>query len=100
MPLISSSYDAPGVQVRRRAEFDRQVESAGSRLDPSTLFAFHASHAAAPSAYSPCMHRADARTVSFSWIKVTGSEVDFFYSPAAPCQWAPGATQRLPRRVQ
>jgi hypothetical protein len=87
--LTSSSFDPEGVAARRRAAFER-------RLD---LFSFHASHGPRADAYSTCMHRADAETVSFSWIRVTGSEVGFFYTPAAPCKWAPGESLSLPRKM-
>ena len=65
-----------------------------SRVDPALLYAFHTSHGAAPDAYSPCMHREDAGTVSFSWVVVTREEVRFLYSPSAPCQCSP-CEQRL-----
>ena len=94
MPLVSSSFDPQGVRRRRREEFTRRLDAAG-HLDASVLFAFHESHGRASDAYSPCMHRADAKTVSFSWIRVTGGTVQFFYVPEAPCKWAPGQSQTL-----
>lgn len=94
MPLVSSSFDPGNVAVRRREEFRRCLVSAG-RLDSSVLFSFHQSHAGQPGAHSPCMHRADAETVSFSWVKVTASEVEFYYAPGAPCRSRPGVTRRL-----
>lgn len=96
VPLASSSFDPDGVRARRRAEFLR-LQSSG-RLDAVLLHKFHEGHGSRRDAYSPCMHRPDAETVSFSWIKVTSEEVDFFYSPAAPCRWAPGQIRKLPRR--
>ena len=94
MPLVSSSFDSQGVQARRREEFARRLDAAG-KLDSSVLFAFHESHGGRADAYSPCMHRADAKTVSFSWIRVSSAAVKFFYAPAAPCQWRPGQSQTL-----
>ena len=88
MPLISSSFDPEGVQAKRRWEFQRQLDAAG-RLDTTVLSAFHASHGAAPDAYSPCMHRPDAETVSFSRVKVSASRVEFRYSAGAPCRPSP-----------
>ncbi|MEO8026713.1 MAG: NRDE family protein [Bryobacteraceae bacterium] len=96
MPLISSSFDPAGVRQSRRQEFQRCHDLAG-RVDAEMLYSFHESHGREPSAYSPCMHRADARTVSFSWVKVSAREVDFFYSPDAPCQWKLGERTSLPR---
>jgi hypothetical protein len=84
------------VRQRRRREFDRIVGT-GAQRGSGALFAFHASHASCPGAYSPCMHRPDAETVSFSWIRVRPGEIEFFYSPAAPCRWAAGDSLRLLR---
>ncbi|MGC4054191.1 MAG: NRDE family protein [Paludibaculum sp.] len=95
MPLISSSFDTQAVCSLRRKEFTLRTKA---RVDALSLYHFHESHGAGPSAYTPCMHRPDAQTVSFSWIKVDDHSVDFFYSPAAPCQWHPGQTLQLERR--
>jgi hypothetical protein len=83
------------VRQFRRAEFVRQV--GGSAVDPARLYWFHASHGSEPNAYSPCMHRPDAETVSFSWIVVTPREIRLLYAPAAPCQCTPTAQEILPR---
>jgi len=96
MPLTSSSYDAAGVRRFRLNEFARRVGPA-ARVDPTLLYQFHSSHAASPDAYSPCMHRDDAETVSFSWVTVTREEIRFLYSPAAPCRCSLSAHQVLPR---
>jgi uncharacterized protein with NRDE domain len=98
MPLASSSYDPEGVRSYRRKEFQRFQSAA--KLTAEILFTFHQSHGSGPSAYSTCMHRTDAQTVSFTWIDVTEHNVRFFYSPAAPCQWAPGETLELMLRDQ
>jgi hypothetical protein len=95
-PLVSSSFDPQEVDLRRRAEYRRFVP-AGRKPDAASLYAFHSSHATQPDAYSPCMHRRDARTVSFSWVKVARETVEFFYSPGPPCEWRPGEKQALSR---
>jgi hypothetical protein len=87
-PLASSSLDLAGVRERRRAEF---------RAHTGPLESFHASHADGPSAYSPCMHRADAETVSLTRVRVTQWQVELFYTPAAPCRGVPGQTVFLRR---
>lgn len=97
VPLISSSFDPDGVRFRRRREFERCVADSG-KLDANALYAFHESHGHGPDAYSPCMHRVDAETVSFSWLRVSESCVNFFYSPAAPCKRSPGETTVLALR--
>jgi hypothetical protein len=94
LPLVSSSLDPQGVHARRRAEFDRRLKAAGEP-SPSLLFGFHLSHGNAPDAYSPCMHRPDAETVSLSWVKVTKSHIEFFYLPGAPCRSGSGETVTL-----
>ena len=84
MPLSSSSYKTASVIEARRNCFER-LTAGRSRVDAATLFRFHASHSPGRSAYSPCMHRGDARTVSFSWIKATREAVEFRYHPDSPC---------------
>jgi hypothetical protein len=85
MPLISSSFDLDGVQMRRRNSFQRVIQTYGHPSAPA-LAAFHLSHDQGPSAYSPCMHRYDAETVSFSWIQVTRQSALFRYQPSSPCR--------------
>ncbi len=97
MPVTSSSFDPNGVRASRKKDFQRL--QAGGKLSAELLFTFHQSHGAGPSAYSTCMHRPDASTVSFTWVDVTEHDVRLFYSPAAPCAWAPGETLELLRRA-
>jgi len=94
--LCSSSYDSDGVRAHRHQQFSRMTAMHGG-VDADVLFAFHAMHGPRPDAYSPCMHRADAETVSFSWIHVQPNSVEFFYAPGPPCQMLPGTTQVLTR---
>jgi len=93
--LTSSSFDSEKVLRSRHQEF-RQDEYSHLH-DGQGLFAFHRSHAPARSAYSTCMHRADAETVSFSWIQVLSGKTDFFYTPGAPCERLPGVRLKLAR---
>jgi hypothetical protein len=85
MPITSSSFDTDRVRRARRVGFDRMAGSSED-LTVGTLHEYHRSHNPAGSAYSPCMHRPDAETVSFSYIHVTRSEARFFYTAAAPCR--------------
>jgi len=100
MPLTSSSFDSCGVRRPRLSEFERRAGMA-ARVDPTLLYQFHASHGtgmdARADAYSPCMHREDAETVSFSWVVVTREEVRFLYSPSAPCRCSPCEQKLLAR---
>ena len=88
--LTSSSFDSEEVRRCRQEEHSHVHDNEG-------LFGFHRSHAPARSAYSTCMHRADAKTVSFSWIQVSRKETDFFYTPGAPCENLPGVRLKLAR---
>jgi hypothetical protein len=47
---------------------------------------FHARHDPMPGPYSPCMHRDDARTVSFTSIAVERGVAVLRYQPGAPCE--------------
>jgi hypothetical protein len=96
MPLTSSSYDAVGVRHARLNEFARRVAMQGS-FDSALLYWFHSSHGTAPDAYSTCMHREDAETVSFTWVVVSRQAVRFLYSPGAPCQSKPSDQRILAR---
>jgi hypothetical protein len=96
LPLVSSSFDPQGVRARRREEFERRLNAA-CEPSPSLLFGFHLSHGAAPDAYSTCMHRPDAETVSLSRVKVTQSQIEFLYLPGTPCRSGPGKTVKLLR---
>jgi uncharacterized protein with NRDE domain len=84
MPLLSSSYDSPGVFSSRRQAFNSLLAASG-RVSPEMLHLFHASHFPSASAYSPCMHRADANTVSFSRVRVSRDKIEFLYRPGSPC---------------
>jgi hypothetical protein len=84
MPLVSSSFDPEGVAAYRRRLMHQSVAEQGS-LDAGLLERFHASHAPLPCAYSACMHREDASTVSFSRIRVSGTSIQFSYQDQAPC---------------
>lgn len=86
MPVTSSSFDPEGVQRARKLEFAR-LRAGAQRVDVDLLFAFHENHGAQADAYSTCMHREDAETVSFSWVRVDEEQVEFHYAPGSPCQW-------------
>jgi hypothetical protein len=96
MPLTSSSYDAPGVSTlppkRIRAPgWPGRMRRSGSSPRISFEPRFSSGW------YSPCMHRDDAETVSFSWVIVTRDEIRFLYSPSAPCRRSPSEQQIMAR---
>ena len=90
--LTSSSFDT---EVVRKSRIEEYVRLSKGVVDAGILLGFHRSHVPARSAYSACMHRADAETVSFSWIRVTREETDFSYTPGAPCEKLPGMRLKL-----
>ena len=81
-PLISSAAKADEVRDYRRQLF-QQHQNSGDSLQ--SLLAFHRSHNQEEGYLSPCMHRADAHTVSFTHIRVTEEEINIDYQPGAPC---------------
>jgi hypothetical protein len=87
MPLISSSHDLTGVSLSRRRHFNNLLTESGT-VDDHLLDKFHRSHSPAASAYSTCMHRDDARTVSFSKVFVSRDGIEFFYHADSPCAGA------------
>jgi hypothetical protein len=88
MPLCSSSLDPARATAHRRVLF--AALRASGPLDPEVLRAFHRSHEPKPSAWTPCMHRADAETVSHAEIAVDAEKIEFLYRDGPPC--ALGAT--------
>jgi hypothetical protein len=96
MPLTSSSYDAAGVRRARLNEFARRV-GARRPIDPALLYWFHSSHGMTRDAYSTCMHRPDAETVSLSWVIVSRDAIRFLYAPGAPCLSKPSDQKILAR---
>jgi Transport and Golgi organisation 2 len=93
MPLTSSSFDPQGVAFQRQQEFARL-----SPTESAALHRFHASHHSEPGPYSVCMHREDARTVSFSHVKVSRAGAEFHYLPDSPCGRSQGIN-RIERRM-
>jgi Transport and Golgi organisation 2 len=93
-PLVSSSFDPDGVESARRLHF-AELYTAGGALTAAQLRAFHASHQPARGPYSPCMHRDDAATVSFSHIRVDGASAVFEYRSGPPCRPGSVEVQRL-----
>jgi hypothetical protein len=99
MPLASSSWDATLAESVRRGQMARLLEKAGGP-HAGAFLAFHRSHAPQPGPYSPCMHRADAETVSFTWVTVTPVEANLYYSPGPPCRSLAGASLSIGMRKE
>lgn len=86
-PLISSALYFDDVSASRLQQYHTQISS---RTDePAELkdfIALHKSHEPEKSAYSMCMHRDDAKTVSFSYVEVVGRNITYWYSDGSPCE--------------
>ena len=95
--LTSSSFDTEAVKRIRAEEFARLV---GESCSATRLQEFHRSHAPSKSAYSPCMHRQDAETVSFSRLDVSHRESLFVHLLAAPCMCLPERQETLGRMLR
>jgi hypothetical protein len=83
-PLCSSSLDPTGATKARQELFDVLRRERGG-VDAELLREFHASHAPERGPLSPCMHRADAQTQSFTLTRVAGDVAELEYTPGAPC---------------
>jgi hypothetical protein len=99
MPIVSSSFETEAVCRTRRAVFSGMIGDGGIGSTGLHL-AFHASHSPERGPSSPCMHRPEARTVSFSHIEVDPQEVRFHYVGHSPCRGLSGGPPlALPRRA-
>lgn len=78
-PVVSSSFQTRDVEASRRNYFLQIFQN--TTLDSAVLDAYHHSRYPELSAYSVCMKRPDARTVSFCRVAVTPSKIEFVYEP-------------------
>jgi len=92
LPLVSSSFSTEQVRASRRAVFRRSAEAG-----ETGRLAFHRGHDPARGPFSVCMHREDARTDSFTRVRVDRNAVELAYSPDSPCRRVPPIVVRLPR---
>ncbi len=83
LPLSSSSLDRARAQVERERVLADLLD--GAAPERGVLTRFQASHAPERGPWSPCMHRADALTVSASQVRVDARTVALRYAPGSPC---------------
>ena len=95
LPLCSSSLDGGRAQLECAAVFGRSVTA--RRPTREELVRFHASHEPTRGPWSPCMHRAEARTVSATEVRVGSERVSMRYAPGAPCETPYGPWIELER---
>ncbi|MGF1695096.1 NRDE family protein [Vibrio lamellibrachiae] len=82
-PLFSSSVDVDAVKAYRLEQF-RQFTADDNSVD--SLLKFHAHHHPDQMHLSTCMHRADAQTVSMTYLNVSKSHQFMAYVPGSPCE--------------
>ena len=95
LPVVSSSLDPLGAARARSESWRRALR--GAEPTPAFLERFHASHEPERGTLSPCMHRPDARTVSFTRVAVTSREVRMEYAPDSPCRARPEVVRAIAR---
>lgn len=94
LPVTSSSCNTAEVVSWRRENFARlQVKN-----NRSALIDFHRSHVPERGAFSVCMHRGEAATVSFTHVHVTNARAELQYSPFSPCRAANPEVLHMPIR--
>jgi hypothetical protein len=93
--LSSSSLDHGRALAERRRLFEASVIGATEPL--IARLQFHRSHAPARGPWSPCMHRADAASVSLCRVEVGAERVALAYAGGAPCRAVLGAPLELLR---
>lgn len=96
-PLASSGHDQAAAQQARAARYAELLRQHGSE-DEALLERFLSDHDEGPSAFSACMHRADAETRSQCRVGVGPDRVELVHVPGPPCRTAPGPAHALERR--
>lgn len=95
---ISSGFDEPGAQKTRSRVF-RQARAQSSFGTRAWLRRLHASHTPEPGAYSTCVHRHDARSVSYTEVLVRNARQEITYRDGSPCETKQSTTITL-RKVE
>jgi hypothetical protein len=90
--LCSSSLGDERVTATRGAVWQSQ-RLAAPDWDGERHGDFHRDHTPEPSAWSVCMHRDDAQSVSLTAVEIGRREIRLTYHDAPPCQ--PGADHEL-----
>ena len=91
---FSSGYDEAAVN-RKRAGLVRTAAGTASAMTPAWLRKLHRSHLPERDAFSVCMHREDAETVSYTEILATSRSAEMRYSATSPCANKTGAPRLL-----
>lgn len=93
--LSSSSIDSDGADAARHRLLERLL---GDHSSPTAAhLEFHGSHLPDRGPLAPCMHREDARTVSFTRVEVAEGAIRIAYADGPPCRTAAAAAGELRR---
>lgn len=88
LPFLSSSAHRGAEVVAGRR---RRYAAAEAAMDgPEARWAFHRGHEPERGAWSVCMHRPEARSVSYCQVRVTPKDATVRYAAGAPCRAALG----------
>lgn len=96
-PVSSSSCDPAAAEEARRRLWESRLAGRGPTAED--LLELHRSHRPERGPLSPCMHRADARTVSLTRVRVTSAAVEMAYAGGPPCRTELGPPLSLLRRT-
>jgi hypothetical protein len=96
-PLCSSAVADAEARAARRARLAELCSRDAGRVASASLETFHREHAPARGVLSTCMHRADAKTVSLSRVRVTAARVALAYAAGSPCRARFGPELELAR---
>jgi hypothetical protein len=89
---FSSGFDeAKANQVRRQV----CLQIPDGSLDVTALRKLHRSHVPEAGAFSLCMHREDAATVSYTEIRVRRDTASMYYIAGSPCSHSPRFNELL-----
>ncbi len=105
-PLSSSSFETEAVLATRRKTMREALAATTGEYEAEpeaealeALATLHRSHLPERGAYSVCMHRPDASTVSFTEIVIDAEAATMRYAPGPPCETPLGAPLRLALRA-
>lgn len=97
-PLISSAINYELVLEQRLSLYRSQIQCLPGEPTPADFYRLHQSHKPEKSAYSVCMHRTDAKTVSLSHISV-GETIQFRYIDGSPCENGDSYSVEIPVEI-
>jgi len=94
--LCSSGLGDEPARRGREPAWHARRRRRGDDWGPEDHRALHRSHEPTPNAFSICMHRDDASTVSMVEIELGAGVARLEYRPGSPCEGAPPVERTLP----